>query len=360
MVWIWLPVVFVMGVILGSFLNVCIARLPLEKSVIWPSSRCGSCLQPIRKFDNIPLLSYWLLRGRCRTCGEPFSIRYFLIELTTGLLFAGLFYAEIIVNIHQWPVLKDNQLALQFGVVPGPAWVLFGFHAILFSLLLAAAACDLEHREIPLGLTVPGMLIGLVGAVLFPWPWPHSLAQAMGGQFGGRPWWQLNPDLGPKPGLYPLPVWGPLPEWLPAGSWQLGLATGIAGALVGTLMIRVIGWIFSTALGKEAIGLGDADLMMMAGAFIGWQAVVVAFFVAVLPGLVFGIVQLFLRGDNAMPFGPALAAGVGITVLCWRWIGPRVQPLFFWGELLAIVVGMSILFLAVAGLFLRLTRRAEA
>jgi leader peptidase (prepilin peptidase)/N-methyltransferase len=125
-------------------------------------------------------------------------------------------------------------------------------------------------------------------------------------------------------------------------------------------MIRVIGWIFSTALGKEAIGLGDADLMMMAGAFIGWQAVVVAFFVAVLPGLVFGIVQLFLRGDNAMPFGPALAAGVGITVLCWRWIGPRVQPLFFWGELLAIVVGMSILFLAVAGLFLRLTRRAEA
>lgn len=357
MLWTWVAILFLMGLAVGSFLNVCIARLPLEKSVIWPSSRCSSCLQPIRWYDNIPLLSYWLLRGRCRTCGASFSIRYFFIELATGLGFAGLFYAEIIANIHGWDLLRQNQWALQFGVVPWQGWVLVGFHAILFSLLLAAAVCDLEHREIPLGITMPGMLIGLIGAVVWPWPWPHDFIQAMNGQPLGRPWWVLGPVKG---GLYPWPVWGPLPEWLPPGSWQLGLATGLAGILAGTFMIRVIGWVFSTALGKEAIGLGDADLMMMAGAFLGWQPVVVAFFVAVLPGLVFGILQLVFRGDNAMPFGPALAVGVAITTLCWRWLGPKVQPLLFWGELLIVMSGLCVLFLAVAGLFLRFMRRAEA
>src|SRR5262245_39103550 len=99
MLWTWLALMFILGAAVGSFLNVCIARLPLEKSVIWPSSRCGSCLQPIRWYDNILLLSYWLLRGRCHACGQPFSIRYFVIELATGLGFAGLFYAEIIANI---------------------------------------------------------------------------------------------------------------------------------------------------------------------------------------------------------------------------------------------------------------------
>ncbi len=80
-VYYWLFVVFVLGAVVGSFLNVVIARLPLEKSIIWPGSRCGKCLAPIRWYDNIPLFSYLRLRGRCRACGQSFSIRYFLVEL---------------------------------------------------------------------------------------------------------------------------------------------------------------------------------------------------------------------------------------------------------------------------------------
>src|SRR5256885_4706602 len=100
----WLAVVFVLGLAVGSFLNVCIGRLPLEKSILWPGSRCGHCLQRIRWYHNLPLLSYLWLRGRCRTCGAKFSSRYFIVELLTGLGFLGLFFAEVVCNIHDWPI----------------------------------------------------------------------------------------------------------------------------------------------------------------------------------------------------------------------------------------------------------------
>src|ERR1700684_3556832 len=98
----WLIVVFLLGTAIGSFLNVVIARLPREKSLIWPGSHCGSCFQAIHWYDNIPLISYLWLRGRCRTCGARFSMRYFAVELLTGLAFAGLFYLEVIRDIQQW------------------------------------------------------------------------------------------------------------------------------------------------------------------------------------------------------------------------------------------------------------------
>src|SRR5262249_50510800 len=91
----WLGPAFPPCRALGSFINVCVSRLPYEKSLLWPGSRCGSCFQPIKLLDNIPLVSYWVLRGRCRTCGARFSIRYFLVELFTALAFAGLFYLDV-------------------------------------------------------------------------------------------------------------------------------------------------------------------------------------------------------------------------------------------------------------------------
>src|SRR4051812_35273332 len=101
MVWLvgWLLFTFVLGGAVGSFLNVCVARLPVEKSLLWPTSRCFSCLQPIRWYDNIPLVSYLWLRGRCRTCNKRFSVRYFLVELFTGLAFMGLFYVEVFADV---------------------------------------------------------------------------------------------------------------------------------------------------------------------------------------------------------------------------------------------------------------------
>src|SRR5256885_15015164 len=92
--------VFVVGASVGSFRNVAIARLPLEKSLIWPGSRCGKCYQRIRWYDNIPVLSYLWLWGRCRSCGEKFSMAYLGVELLTGLGFAGLFHVEVIRNVH--------------------------------------------------------------------------------------------------------------------------------------------------------------------------------------------------------------------------------------------------------------------
>src|SRR6185503_12420212 len=99
--------------------------------------------------------------------------------------------------------------------------------------------------------------------------------------FRQGPWGVLGQGFFLIPeGLYPWPLWGPLPEALPPGSWQLGLVTGLVGALAGTFLLRAVGFLFGTGLGKEALGLGDADLMMMAGSFLGWQPIILAFFLS--------------------------------------------------------------------------------
>src|SRR2546421_9886469 len=101
MLYIWLLMVFLVGAVVGSFINVCVHRLPYEKSILWPlGSRCGSCLQPIKWYDNLPLVSYWVLRGRCRKCGAKFSVRYFIVELFTACGFVALLYLEIVLNVH--------------------------------------------------------------------------------------------------------------------------------------------------------------------------------------------------------------------------------------------------------------------
>src|SRR5262245_2420203 len=266
---LWLLFIFAMGAAVGSLLNVCVARLPLEKSLMWPSSHCGSCFRPIRWLDNIPLVSYWLLRGRCRSCGARFSIRYFLIELGTALGFVGLFLIEIVFNFHDLPYFRANHGLILFGQIPWQAWAFFIHHAILLSLLIVAAACDLERREIPLGLTFLGAGIGLIGATLFPWPWPNSLAEPNMVPPPILPWWISDPKLLGR-GLYPWPFWGPLPNWMPLGGTLSGFMTGLAGILAGSWLLRGVRFLFTKGLGREALGLGDADLMMMVGAFLGW------------------------------------------------------------------------------------------
>ncbi len=360
LIYFWLFLVFVVGLVMGSFLNVCVARLPLEKSILWPNSRCGHCLQPVRWYDNLPLLGYLILRGRCRTCGTHFSIRYFLVELLTALGFVGLFYLEVVQNVHNWPQWGRGW-AIKQGFYPWQWWVGYGWHALLFAFLMVAAACDLGGREIPLPLTLTGTFVGLMGSIFLPWPWPDTWSDILR-RLGAPqqlalqgPWWQL---FFPVPtGLYPWPVWGPLPDGLPPGSWQLGLATGVAGALVGTFLLRAVGFLFSTGLGKEALGLGDADLMMMAGAFLGWQVVVVAFFLSVIPALFFGILNLVVHKDNSLPFGPSLAAGVLLTLLGWHWLGPQVLVLFYWGRLMLGLAGVAAVFMLLSSFAVRLVRR---
>jgi leader peptidase (prepilin peptidase)/N-methyltransferase len=361
MAYYWLFCVFLGGAVVGSFLNVCIARLPLEKSVLWPGSRCGSCLETIRWYDNLPLVSYLWLGGRCRMCGATFSSRYFIVELATALGFTGLFYVEVVCNIHHFP-MRGRDFAIAQGFFPVEWWMVWLHHVLLFSFLMGASVCDLAGREIPLPLTLTGTFVGLVGAVCMPWPWPWlmneqplpkiqaNIQEAMA--------WQI-PGGGLKQGAYSWPFWGPLPAGFPPGDWKTGLATGIIGILVGTLMMRGVALVFKKGLGREALGLGDADLMMMAGAFLGWQLVVAAFFLSVIPAMVFGLVQMAIKRDNELPFGPSLAAGILVTFLGWGWIGPQVQILFFWGQLLACMVVAGAMFMLFSSYGIRIIRGSQ-
>jgi leader peptidase (prepilin peptidase)/N-methyltransferase len=353
---LWIIFVFAFGAAVGSLLNVCVARLPLEKSLIWPGSHCGACFRPIRWYDNIPLLSYWILGGKCRSCGARFSIRYFLIELGTALGFVALFVLEIVLNIHDLPYFDQNRWHIQAGQIPWKAWAFFAHHAFLLSLLIVAAACDLDRREIPLGVTFFGAIVGLIGATLFPWPWPNSLDHARMVPASQIPWWVADPATLGR-GLYPWPVWGPLPDWMPLGSTLSGFVTGLAGLFVGTFLLRGVRFLFTKGLGREALGLGDADLMMMVGAFLGWQPVVVAFFAGALLSVGFAIVQAVVFRDNALAFGPGLAAGSLLTMLTWKWIAPAVQPIFFHETLLLMLLGSGAAFMLVASTLIRLARR---
>ena len=131
--------IFVLGAVIGSFLNVCIHRLPAEISVASPPSNCPQCRTPIKFYDNIPILSFLLLRGRCRGCGTPISVQYILIELING---AG--YVVI---------------AWKFGFNTETA-----FYSLLFSALLTASVIDLYHQIIPDFITIPGIIIGLAAS----------------------------------------------------------------------------------------------------------------------------------------------------------------------------------------------------
>lgn len=356
---VWLLLVFLLGACVGSFLNVCVVRIPhYEKSILWPGSHCFHCYQPIRWYDNLPLVSYWLLRGRCRTCKAPYSIRYFLTELGTGLAFAGLFYLEAHHNVHRFGSQAGfDAFQIQFGLIPPAAWVVWGYHSILLSFLIVVSLSDIDHLEIPMSVTVTGMIVGLIGSVLFPWPWPWPIEQpnllwktvAYGPTLSG---WGVKT---PVTGLYPWPVWDELPAWMPHGSRLAGLATGLAGLLAG-LLPRVVGTVYKLGRGQEGMGLGDADLMMMVGCFLGWQPVVVAFVAALAPGIVFGILQLVLRGDKPFPFGPSLAIGTLFTILSWTEMAPWLAQYLFNGPLLLGIGGAGAVFLFLASAFLRVTR----
>jgi leader peptidase (prepilin peptidase)/N-methyltransferase len=345
MLFVWLVLVFLCGAVVGSFVNLCVARLPLEKSLLWPGPRCGQCYQPIRWFDCLPLISYGVLRGRCRTCGARFSPRYFLVEMVTGVAFAGLFYLDVVRNLMGLRFLAQHQHDILQGVIPWEAWLIFLHHAVLLGFLLVTSLCDLDDMEIPLTVTTTGTLVGLVGSMLFPWPFPGAPPTPPAPRI---PSLSVNLPEG-STGLYPWPVWYPLPAWLPPGSWQLGLVTGLAGAAAGMLALRGIRFLFGLGRGREGLGMGDADLMMMAGSFVGWQPVVLAFFAGTFVGLFVGIARLLLRGSQALAFGPSLAVGVFVVLFSWPRLGPYFQPLFFTGWFIGGMVGVgAVLFLSVS------------
>jgi leader peptidase (prepilin peptidase) / N-methyltransferase len=170
-------IVFLFGAVIGSFLNVCIYRLPREESVAWPASHCPTCRKPIAWYDNIPIVSYLVLRGRCRACQSPISIRYPLVETANAIGYVGVFW-------------------------------MFGFTAIacayaaLVSALVVVTGTDLSHTMIPDAVTLPGIVVGLLCAALIL---PISVMESLTGILvgGGLLWFLawISPYVFGKEGM---------------------------------------------------------------------------------------------------------------------------------------------------------------
>ncbi|MDR3608026.1 MAG: prepilin peptidase [Oligoflexia bacterium] len=209
--------VFFLGLIIGSFLNVVICRLPDGGSILKPASRCPSCLVPIRWYDNIPLLSWCALRGKCRSCRAPISVRYPLIELMTALLFLA--------------------AKLKFGLTP----VLMIRELPFLAILIAVTFIDLEHRIIPDELSLGGLVLGLVSTFFLhaSLAWPMSVLGALlgFGIFFGLSWAYLR--LAGRAGLGggDVKLLAMIGAFLgPAGVFATVLISSVSGSLVG------LGW----------------------------------------------------------------------------------------------------------------------
>jgi leader peptidase (prepilin peptidase)/N-methyltransferase len=264
--------VFVLGLVIGSFLNVVIYRLPIILQREWqmqasellsqataasrdrftlstPRSACPHCKAPITALQNIPLLSWLLLRGRCASCKQPISARYPLVELATGLLSA--------------------LVAWHFGFGPAAAC-----GVLITWLLIAMTGIDIDHQLLPDNLTLPLMWAGLLAAVL----------------------------IGPTPGIA-LPV---------------SPSNAILGAAAGYLSLWAVFHAFRLLTGKEGMGYGDFKLFAALGAWLGWQSLLLIIMLSAATGAALGILMILLRGrDRAapMPFGPYLAAAGWIAML---------------------------------------------
>jgi len=214
---------FVMGTVMGSFANVLIYRLPRAESVMLPGSHCPVCNSPIRWFDNIPVLSYLMLRGQCRTCGEPISWRYPAVEFVTGLLFLGVF--------------------MRMGLT----WSLPGGILLAFALVVVTFI-DLDHKIIPNVITFPGMVIGVVLSFLpgFPGPRDSIIGLLAGGGFLWFVGWSyLLVTKREGMGMGDVKLLGLIGAFL---GWQALPVTILAAALTGS----VIGMIAMKLQGEDS------------------------------------------------------------------------------------------------------------
>lgn len=262
-------------------------------------------------------------------------MRYLLLELLTGLVFAGFFYAEAVANVRDSGFIREHAWTIRSGMVPWQVWLVVLHRWVLAAFLIVASACDIQSREIPLSVTVTGTLLGVVFSTLVGWPWPEAASTIPA---AGVDWWLLMPPATIPTGTQLWPYWGPAVEGIPHDSLGCGLATSIAGLLCGTWLLRGVRFLASRGLGREALGLGDADLMMMVGAFLGWQAVVAGFFAGALAALVLAIISIIVFKDDSLPFGPGLALGSLGVSLVWPSLGTGLAILLFNSQLVLIVI----------------------
>jgi leader peptidase (prepilin peptidase)/N-methyltransferase len=220
--WLAAALAAVFGLVFGSFFNVCIWRIPRGMSVNSPPSHCPRCRKPIRFHDNVPVLSWLLLRGRCRDCGQPISTRYPLVELLTGLLFLGAYLRFQ----GDWPAVVKA--------------------AVFLSLLVVMAFIDLDLQVIPFKLSIPGFVLGLVGSLLArPGPGDALLGAALGAAFVLVAWllWRFvlagafrRHGVNQKEGM----GWGDLPFAAMIGAF-IGLRATVVALFVAVVLGVIVG-----------------------------------------------------------------------------------------------------------------------
>ena len=252
---------FLAGLLIGSFLNVCVYRLPRDLSVITPArSFCPFCEKTIAWYDNIPLLSYILLRAKCRHCGARIPARYVVVELATGIAFAICVAA--------------------FGLTPSALK-----YALFSAIMITLIASDLEERILPDEFTLGGTAAGLILAWFVP----------------------LRPEIV----LLVMPyAWGP--RWLSLGE-------AVLGATISSGSIWLAGWLYEKVRHREGLGLGDVKMIMMVGAFLGLPAALLTLIAGSLIGAVGGLIYIKVSHQDAatyeLPFGSFLGmAGLGIAI----------------------------------------------
>ncbi len=257
--WFFAVAAFLFGLIFGSFLNVCIYRLPLGQSVVHPRSACPNCKTPISAADNIPVLSWFLLGGKCRHCKAPISKRYWVIELLTGVFFLLSF--------------------LRFGgSLEAVKWCVFSF------LILGLIFTDADTKLLPDDLTLTGLGMGLVFSVV------------------------TRVDGFAAAWMPPLRVSATMYETL------LSLANAVIGALVAAFFIWAMGEVWYRLRGIEAMGFGDVKLMAMVGAFLGLKLAMLTILLGSFSGSVFGFFLLQRRYSERHTALKALVARKQIVI----------------------------------------------
>jgi leader peptidase (prepilin peptidase)/N-methyltransferase len=278
--------VFVFGLLIGSFLNVVIYRVPLGESIVLPSSHCPNCNAAIKPYDNVPVMSYALLGGKCRNCGVGISPIYPAIELLVAILFLLVF----IKDGNQFHVFDDHYMQ-----VPARFWTTLIGDLTFVSFIVPLVFIDLRHMLLPNAITFPGMAVLFLLRVLAPDAW----------QLARPPHWS---------------------GWIGQHEWAVAMIDALLGMLAGGGTLWLIRWAYQKFRHVEGMGLGDVKMMLMVGAFLGWQLTLLTIFIGSMIGSLVGIGVMLARGSNMkmeIPFGvflgPAavVALFVGKPLIDW-------------------------------------------
>ena len=260
--------VFILGGSVGSFLNVVIHRVPNEQSIVFPSSTCPHCKNSIKPYDNIPILSWLILRGKCRACSAPISIRYPAVELLTAITFFLVYWRTDLT-----PILP----------------VYLAFAAAMIALIFI----DAEHMILPNAITYPLLVIALAVRIVFPLVFAQNF-------FSDTLHWPAT-YLAGQP------------------AWLVSLFGAIVGALVGGGSLWLVGEIWKRLRGVDAMGLGDVKMMLGVGALLGWRLAFLAIFLGAFSGAIIGLAILTKQKDKDLqaqiPFGIFLGTGSILALL---------------------------------------------